>query len=198
MYKFSCCKFGLYIFSQLQYGLSGLHLVVVVQHLYLVVWWCSLPPPTTASLLGPSWLAGGGLGAIVSVRGRGVAGVSATVGGSRARGCRGGILGPLLLTEDKRKTHKFWKKQLWHDKIYTVLIWGYNTFNAFSHILQVIVAFGFLLFPFFISFIITELQLGRVVNLLMSPCKRKDIRTRFVLKTRIYTFLYITYHPSLW
>lgn len=46
---------------------------------YLVVGWCSLAPPATASLLGPSWLAGGSLAPAVNIGGRGAAAVSTAV-----------------------------------------------------------------------------------------------------------------------
>lgn len=75
---------------------------------YLIGGWRSLAHPTTTSLLGPSWLAGGGLGAIVNIRGRGPAGLSTAVWGSRVRGCIGGILRPLLITEDKKDKKCKW------------------------------------------------------------------------------------------
>lgn len=83
-------------------------LVDAVRIKYLVVGNRSLASPTAAPLLGPSWLAGRGLGCAVGVGGRRASTFSTTVRGSRVRGRSGSILRSLLLTEYKKK--KFIKK----------------------------------------------------------------------------------------
>lgn len=155
---------------------------------YLIGGWRSLAHPTTTSLLGPSWLAGGGLGAIVNIRGRGPAGLSTAVWGSRVRGCIGGILRPLLITEDKKDKKCKWiisRKTTTTTPPKSTVI--YHTLNVLGHSPQINLALVSILFSLFLSFIIAEFQLGGVIYLLMSSCfskttknKMEAIRTMFV------------------
>lgn len=143
-----------------------------------------LVSPAAASLLGPSWLAGGGLWGSVSVRGRRVATFPAAVRGSGVRVCSGSVLGPLLLTEEESQTYK-----LNHSKtLYTVFPFSILTLrikpreqiDLLVHVPRVILALPFVFVSLFISFIITEFQLGGVINLLIRPCSdRKQLQRRF-------------------
>lgn len=73
-----------------------------------------------------------------------------------------------------------------------------------GNIPQVILALGSLLFPLFISFIITELQLGGVINLLVSSCqskakrknKKENIKAMFLPNIHS-VHLHIIHHPSV-
>lgn len=77
-----------------------------------------------------------------------------------------------------------------------MVISSYHTLNVLGHLPQVIVAFGSLFLPLFISFIVTELQLGGVINLLMSPCKVKQQKTSEACLCPFRTSLFILHYTS--